>query len=82
MAQEFTTPAGPSGPGPVQEFPAPTPVPPKRNNTVWIIVAVVVVLLCCCCIAAALAWQYGDTFLNNFNFEVPRSLIPAALSFI
>jgi len=80
MAQEFTTPAGPAGPGPVQEYPAPTPVPPKRNTTVWIIVAIVVILLCCCCLIAAYAlWQYGDAW---FNLELPQTFIPTALSFI
>ncbi len=79
MAQEFPTPT-PPGPGPVQEFPAaPTPVPPKRNNTVWIVVAIIVVLLCCCCLAI-LVWLYfnGDRFINNF----PTSLLPVFLSYI
>lgn len=72
MAQEFPSPTPPE-PGPVQEFPVPPQVPPKRNNTVWIVVAIIVVLLCCCCLAA-LVWLYynGDRILNT----IPSTLIP------
>ena len=52
------------------ETPSITPGPeaPRRSNTPLIIGAVVAVLLCCCCIVLALAWQYGDTILQNFQF--------------
>ena len=34
-----------------------------------IIAIVVLVVLCCCCIVgAALAWNFGDMFLNNMGF--------------
>ncbi len=78
MAQDFTTPGGP-----VQEFPVPTPVPPKKNNTVWIVVAIVVVLLCCCClvIAGVYLWNNGDNLFFN-NLELPQGFLPAMPAFI
>lgn len=52
------------------ETPPITPAPgePRRSNNTLIIAAVTAVLLCCCCVAVALAWQYGDAILQNFQF--------------
>lgn len=46
----------------------PAPEEPRRSNTTLIVAVVAVVVLCCCCIAVALAWQYGDVILQNFQF--------------
>jgi type VI protein secretion system component VasF len=69
MAQEF-----PESDSPVQSFPAPGPVPPKRSSaTTWIIVVVVIILLCCCCLLVAgyLLWQNGDQW-----FDLTRLMTP------
>ncbi len=93
MAEEFPTPSGPGQPqdfnqgfnvpppgqGPVQEFPTPAPVPPKRSNTIWIVLAIVVVLLCCCCLAAVAIYLYQN---GDRLFNIPTSIIPLVTSFI
>lgn len=52
------------------ETPPITPAPeePKKSNTTLIVAIVAVVVLCCCCIALALAWQYGDLFIQDLQF--------------
>jgi len=60
----------------------PPPPPQKSNTRTWIIVAVVVVvLLCCCCLVAAGVWAYnnGDQYMQDFNFN---SLLPLVSAFI
>ncbi len=39
----------------------------KSNKTLIIVLVVVALLLCCCCLALALAWNYGDAFVNALN---------------
>jgi hypothetical protein len=54
-----------------------SPTPPTsdgggRNTTLIIIVVVVLVLLCCCCLSLALAWNFGDAFIEFLDFNVSR----------
>ena len=48
----------------------------NRNTTLIIIAVVVFVLLCCCCGSIALAWTYGDLFLETLE---EFSQLPIAL---
>jgi hypothetical protein len=69
MTQEFPAPEGP-----VEVFPNPTSVPPRKSNaTTWIIVAVVIVLLCCCCLVVAgyFLWQNGDQWFDLTHLLAP-----------
>ncbi len=69
MTEEFPAPENP-----VQQFPAPAPMPPRKSNaTVWIIVAVVLVLLCCIClvVAGVVLWRNGDQWFNITRLITP-----------